>query len=103
MIVFLLCITPLYGYAQTTVNFDIDPSSIPVPDNTVINNTYSTLGVTFSCIGASCTGSNVFAESAPAYAVSDPNVISIFTYTPNITVAEGLIEARFNCPVRGQR
>ena len=57
----------------------------------------------FSCIGASCTGNNVYAENAPAYAVSDPNVISIFTYTPSITQSGGVIEARFNCPIPGQR
>jgi hypothetical protein len=30
-------------------------------------------------------------------------VISIFTYTPSITSSDGSIEARFNCPVTGQR
>lgn len=103
IIVLILCLTPLYGYAQTTINFDIDPASNPIPDNTVINNTYSTQGVTFSCVGCTTASSNVFAESAPAYAVSDPNVISIFSYTPNITAYEGTIEARFTCPIRGQR
>jgi len=104
IIIATMFLTPLYGYSQTTVNFDTDPVSNPIPDNTVINNTYSTQGVTFSCLGVSCNGSNVYAETTqPQYAVSDPNVISIFTFTPSITQSSGAIEARFNCPIPGQR
>lgn len=103
IILLIFCLTPLYGYAQTTINFDIDPASNPIPDDTVINNTYSTQGVTFSCVGCTTASSDVFAESAPAYAVSDPNVISIFSYTPNIRASDGTIEARITCPIRGQR
>ena len=90
---------PTYCVAQTIINFDTDPYYNPIPSTTVIDNTYSLLGVTFSCVGSFCDSNNeVYAVSAPTYATSDPNVVSTHDYTPVIYSNVGLVRATFNCP-----
>src|SRR5258708_32111036 len=56
------------AFADTTINFD------GVADGTNINSAYP--GVTFSCFGAACPSSNVFARSIGASAFSPSNVVS---------------------------
>jgi hypothetical protein len=80
------------AFADTTINFD------GVADGTNINTTYP--GVTFSCFGAACPSSNIFARSVGASAFSPSNVVSTLSAgIPGVqdSVA-GAIEVSFATP-----
>lgn len=78
--------------ADTTINFD------GVADGTIINSTYP--GVTFSCFGAACPSSNIFARSIGASAFSSPNVVSTLSAgIPGVQDSvTGAIEVSFATP-----
>jgi hypothetical protein len=96
-VVFSLIVIPVTCYA-VFINFD------NVDDETVINSTYASQGVTFT---SSCTGchlpSEVFALNSNI-ARSSPNVVSVFPnlyYTSTGSFSEnsgGIITATFVCP-----
>ncbi len=89
---FCLTLGVVGAQADTTITFDT------VSDGTVINSYYA--GVTFSCFGAGCPGSDVYARSS-IFTVSAPNVVStepapIIPYQQD--PATGAIEVAFATP-----
>jgi hypothetical protein len=93
----LILFIPVTCYA-VSINFD------GVADETVINNTYASQGVTFtsSCFGCHAPPNDVFVLSSPI-ARSSSNVVSVFPnhyYGPNGSFDEnfgGIITATFSC------
>jgi hypothetical protein len=68
--------------SATVINFDVDPSSTAIPNGTMIDNTYLSLGVTLSSLQScpTCSGTtpgDAFAVSVGTFAASSPNVFGI--------------------------
>jgi len=96
--------------AGTLIDFDTTPNGAAIANNSVVNNTYSSLGVTFEsepCPSGTfqclvTTAGNAYAVATSA-ALSQPNVINTLTSTqnPSGTLEEqwGGIQANFNPPV----
>ncbi|HEV8074379.1 MAG TPA: PEP-CTERM sorting domain-containing protein [Candidatus Acidoferrum sp.] len=89
--------------ADTTINFDFDPSSNPIPSGTDITNTYASLGVTFSftacTAGSACFGGTNTPEAiASTNSVSTPNVIGFASLLGGVEAQSGGIQANFSSP-----
>jgi len=69
--------------SATVINFDVDPSSTAIPNGTMIDNTYLSLGVTLSSLrtcptcSPPATPGDAFAVFDPPGAASTPSVVGI--------------------------
>jgi PEP-CTERM motif len=89
--------------ADTTVNFDFDPSSNPIPSGTNVSNTYASLGVTFSftacTAGSACFGLTDTPDAISNFnAASTPNVIGFKSLAGGVEAQLGGIQANFSGP-----
>jgi hypothetical protein len=94
--------------AQTTINFDTDPSGAAIAAGSVVNTTYASVGITFSRAGAGTpcgTGPNVYANNdLPSGFGSSPNAVSLCPQGTASDISEngfGLIKALFTRPTTG--
>src|SRR6478735_227508 len=87
-------LTYIKNPAPTVIDFDRDPAQATIADGTMVDTTYASYGVTFSCMG--CTGTHAFAR-APGRA---GNAVSVFPApTFNLYDARnGGVVATFNSP-----
>jgi len=77
---FCLAIAATAEAGQTVINFDVDTNNNPLPSGTLINNLYSSLGVTFTNVGEcnqNLPGVYTSAECLDAPPPSQPNVVTI--------------------------
>lgn len=87
--------------ADTTINFDFDPSSNPILSGTDVSNTYASLGVTFSftacTAGSACFGLTDTPDAISNFnAASTPNVIGFKSLVGGVEAQLGGIQANFS-------
>lgn len=90
------------GAQNTDINFDVTPTGAAIANNAVVNNTYSSLGVTFQTVPCPSNVPNCWATTSSAYAIacptcanSLPNVVSTLLNTPAVEMQWGAIQANF--------